>query len=281
METRTGILSGPPSEVPDANEMDRIADASRGTVEEMADMIGRLEDTAIPIPRSEWTVGEAGAHLAFAAIGFSLFARGLYYPYGDGTPQGLADANEAALLGFSERGGPELAAHLREGTRNFLAEVAVRPPDQVCHSPLGEMPLGTLASYFLGHNLMHGVAVSAALDEDFVFRAEHMPLIWPFVCYAFQGPLVDPEAFAGVSACVEIGVRDAFDFAIVFRDGKATLSASAPGPVDCRIDADALHFFLVLIKVLTVQEAIDLGKFSISGPNPDLALRFMEFFYVP
>lgn len=281
MEITSPTLSGPPGQMPGEAEMDRIAAASRGTVEEIANMIGKLEDTGIPIPRSEWTVGETGAHLAFAAIGFSMFARGLYYPYGDGTPQGLADANEMSLLGFSERGGPELAAHLRQGTRNFLAELAVRPPDQECHSPVGVMSLGTLASYFLAHNLMHGVALSAALKEDFVFRAEHMPLIWPFVCYAFQGPLVEPEANVQLSACIEIGVRDAFDFAITFRDGKATFSSSATDTADCRIDADALHLFLVLIKVLTVQEAIDLGKFSVSGPNPELALRFMDFFYVP
>src|SRR5918992_5746368 len=140
MEKPIGTRAAPPGEVPNVDEMERIAAAAHATVEELAEMIGKLEDTGVPIPRSEWTVGEAGAHLAFAAIGFSLFARGLYYPYGDGTPQGLAGANEEALYGFAERGGPELAAHLREGTRNFLAEVATRPPDQTCHSPLGEMP---------------------------------------------------------------------------------------------------------------------------------------------
>jgi SCP-2 sterol transfer family protein len=281
MERSVGTMSAPPSPVPGEEETRRIAEASKAIVDELAGMIGGLQDTSIPIPRSEWTVGETGAHLAYAAIGWSMFARGMFYPHGDGTPQSFADANEIGLMGFPERGGLQLAGHLLDGTRNFLAEVEVRPSDQNCHSPLGELPLGTLTSYFLAHNLMHGCAVSAALNEDFVFRAEHMPHIWPFICYAFQGPLVDPEALEGVSACVKFSLTDAFDFAIVFRNGEAAIVPEAGLPADCHIEVDAVHFFLVLVKLLSVQEAVDLGRLAISGPKPDLGLRFMDFFYVP
>jgi len=281
MERNLGTVIAPSGPIPGADETRRIAEASKVTVDELAGMIGSLEDTSIPIPRSEWTVGETGAHLAYAAIGFSMFARGLFYPHGDGTPQSLADANEIGLMGFPERGGPELAGHLLEGTRNFLAEVEVRPSDQICHSPVGQLPLGTLTSYFLTHNLMHGCAVSAALSEDFVFRAEHMPHVWPFICYAFQGPLVDRDALEGVSARVKVSLTDAFDFAITFGNGEAALSLEAGGPADCQLEVDAVHFFLVLIKLLSVQEAVDLGKLTISGANPELGLRFMDFFYVP
>lgn len=244
-------------------------------------MLANLDDTAIPIPRSEWTVGETGAHLAFAAIGFSMFARGLFYPYGDGTPQSLADANETALMGFTERAGPELAHHLLEATRNFLAEVGTRSPDQSCPSPLGEMPLGTLTSYFLAHNLMHGCAMSAALNEDFVFRAEHLPYVWPFLRYALEGPMIDPEALGDTSACVQVRVPDAFDFAISFSNREAKLLRSPPASVDCTIEVDAVHLFLILTKMLSVQEVIDLGRLTVSGPDPGLAVRFMDFFFIP
>lgn len=280
METNSRSIDHPIVDVDD-EQMYRIAASSKVTMEELAGMIGGLADTSIPIPRSEWTVGETGSHLAYAAIGWSIFARGLYYPHGDGTPQSFAEANEVGLMGFPERGGPQLAGHLLEGTNNFLNEVAVRPSDQKCFSPLGELSLGTLTSYFLTHNLMHGCAVSAALGKDFLFRAEHLAQIWPFVCYAFQGPLVESAAFAHQTACVQFNVTDAFDFGVRFENGEVTIDPGAGLPADCHIEVDALHFFLVMIKMLTVREAVDLGRLTISGPKPELAFKFTDFFFVP
>ena len=160
-----------------ADDMLRVGETARGVVEEIASMLQGVEDTSIPVPRSEWTVGDHGAHLAYTNIGFGMFAMGLEYPFGDGTRAGLAEANESFLYGFDERGGPELAQHLRVGVKNFLAQVAVQPPDKECFSPLGRMPLSTLTSYFLIHNLMHGAAISAGLNRPFPARPEHMPIV--------------------------------------------------------------------------------------------------------
>ncbi|MGQ0678106.1 MAG: SCP2 sterol-binding domain-containing protein [Actinomycetota bacterium] len=270
-----------PAALAGGGEVALIAQSSLDVVEQLSGMIEQLADTSLPIPRSEWTVGETGAHLAYAAIGFSLFARGLVYPHGDGTPQSLAEANEVGLMSFSERNGAKLAGHLREGTRNFLKEVAVRPPDQICYSPVGELPLGTLSAYFLAHNLMHGCAVTAALSRDFLFRPEYLAQAWPFFCYAFRGPLVQSAAFAGKNECVQFQIADAFDFALSFKDGGTSVDPVPSQPADCVIELDALHFFLIFIKLLSVREVVNLGRATISGADPDLAYRFMDYFYVP
>lgn len=280
MESTLGSTRHQVIEVDDS-QMRLIAASAEVTVRELAEMIGGLAGTSIPVPRSEWTVGETGSHLAYAAIGWSIFARGLHYPHGDGTPQSFAEANEVGLMGFPERGGPQLAGHLLEGTKNFLAEVAVRPSDQPCFSPLGELSLGELTSYFLAHNLMHGCAVSVALGKDFLFRPEHLAQIWPFIRYAFQGHLVESAIFENLAVCVHFSVTDAFDFGVRFENGVVTIDPGNGLPADCHIEVDALHFFLVMIKMLTVREAVDLGRLTVSGPNPELAFKFTDFFFVP
>src|SRR5687767_1551974 len=177
-------LTHAPSELgsnPTREQISRNTEAAREVVLKVAGMLDGLADTSIPVPRSEWNVGEQGAHIAFANIGFGMFAMGLEYPYSDGTQAGLAEENEVSLIGFPERDGTALAQHLRTGVDNFVGAIKVGNPDQVVTTPLGRMPLGTLSSYFLIHNLMHGCAISSGLNRDFPFEPEHLPMLWPLI----------------------------------------------------------------------------------------------------
>ncbi len=260
-------------------EVDRNTEAAREVVLKIADMLDGLEDTDIPVPRSEWTVGEQGAHIAFTNIGFGMFAMGLEYPYGDGTKDGLAEANDIGLMSFPERDGTALAQHLRVGVHNFISAVSTSSVHQVCDSPLGAMPLGTLTSYFLIHNLMHGCAISFGLVEHFPFKAEHLEMVWPLVQHAFPN-WVNPSTSEGVTGSAQVVVGD---FEAVFRMENSELSV-LPGdatPVDCVVEAEPTHFFFVLVKILTVQEAIDLGHMKVSGTDPDLFARIMNALDVP
>src|SRR5437899_361284 len=121
-----------------------------------ADMVRSLSDLNIPIPHSEWTVGEAAAHLAFTTIGMAMMARGMEIPYGDGTREGLALANEVALEGFTERDGAVLAQRMMDATAMLFAEATVQPPDRICTTPMGTMPIEGLTSYHIVHHSMHG-----------------------------------------------------------------------------------------------------------------------------
>jgi hypothetical protein len=263
-----------------ADDMLRVGETARGVVEEIASMLQGVEDTSIPVPRSEWTVGDHGAHLAYTNIGFGMFAMGLEYPYGDGTRAGLAEANESFLYGFDERGGPELAQHLRVGVKNFLAQVAVQPPDKECFSPLGRMPLSTLTSYFLIHNLMHGSAISAGLNRPFPARPEHMPMVWPLLVHAFP-TFVTESSMRGLLGCVHVHVKGVLD-AVFEMDGSRLVLLDAPtGSVDCYVEAEPVHYFLVMMKMLTVEEAVALEQISISGADPALFGRMMDAIDVP
>lgn len=273
-------VSGTVTANPGYEEIERNTEAAREVVLKMAGMLDGLADTNIPVPRSEWTVGEQGAHIAFANIGFGMYAMGLEYPHGDGTRAGLAEANDVALYGFPVRDGSELAGHLRQGIENFIAAVKSGSPDQDCPSPLGHMPLGTLTSYFLIHNLMHGCAIASGLNQDFPVEPRHLIQVWPLILHAFPS-FVDHGAAAGLKGCVQVRVPGALEFSFAIEDSQLSVLPPNSRPADCVVTAEAVHFFLVLVKILSVQEAVDLGHMQVSGADPGLFARLMNAIDVP
>ncbi|MGH2721353.1 MAG: maleylpyruvate isomerase N-terminal domain-containing protein [Actinomycetota bacterium] len=263
-----------------AVDMDELAQAARAVAGRVAAMVRDLPDTDIPIPRSEWTVGEAAAHLSYANLGMAMMARGLAIPHGDGTQAGLAEANDAALEGDPLRDGPGLAARLVEGARLFFEEVAAQPPGSMCPTPMGEMEIGIFSSYLLMHQLMHGCAIASALGEPYPFEARHLGLVWPFVQYVL--PLLVNERAGGLDACVELRLRDgSFGFALMFDGGGLTAARAPTRPVDCTLTADPLPGFLTLVRILPLEAAVADGSVTMSGPRPDLGLRLPELFDMP
>lgn len=265
---------------PTHEQVAQNSEAAREVVLKVADMLDGLADTAIPVPRSEWNVGEQGAHIAFANIGFGMYAMGLEYPYSDGTQAGLAEENEVSLIGFPERDGTALAQHLRTAVDNFIGAVKAGDPDQEVSTPLGKMPRGTLSSYFLIHNLMHGCAISSALNHDFPVQPEHLPMLWPLITAKFN-QFVNPSASRGVSGTVHVSVPGYLETTFRMEDSQLTILPGFQGAADCRVEADPTHFFLVIIKLLSVSEAVDLGHIKTSGANPLLFGRIMNAVDVP
>ncbi|WWM27571.1 hypothetical protein QBW33_28165 [Streptomyces sp. B21-104] len=74
-----------------------LADALRATAEEIAQLLRRAPDTGAAVPGLVWTVGELAAHLAQANELMADVAAGRPRRHGDGTPEGIAAANEQAL----------------------------------------------------------------------------------------------------------------------------------------------------------------------------------------
>lgn len=105
----------------------QVGNAAGRVAERVADMIRDLTDTSIRIPHSQWTVGEAAAHLAYTSVGMAIIVRGIEVEHGDGTRKGLAEANAVSLEGFTEREGAVLADRIVEGARVCLAEAAAQP----------------------------------------------------------------------------------------------------------------------------------------------------------
>jgi uncharacterized protein (TIGR03083 family) len=261
-------------------DRERLSAAAIRAVERIAGMVRDLPDTGIPIPGSEWTVGETAAHLAFTNIGLAIMARGLFIPYADGTPEGFAEANAGSLEGYPDRDGAVLAGRIVDGMRAFLAEAAAQPPGRLYETPMGTMDMDTFASYALTHNLMHGCAIADGLGAPYPFEPDHAAMVWPFLAHAIP-LMLDRGAAGGLDATIELRVDNIVSRTLVFGGGKVTVGTTAPGPVDCSITADPLTFFLVIVKLVSVADAVRRGGLKISGPRPELGPMLPSFYEVP
>ena len=97
-----------------------------------------------PDPRGRVELGEAAAHLALANELMAELAAGQARPYGDGTPQSLAAANERSLAGFGERGAEPLAAMIVRHADACVKALEQRPADRGRgHSAGLDEPAGT------------------------------------------------------------------------------------------------------------------------------------------
>jgi hypothetical protein len=261
-------------------EMAVVQQAAETIAGRVAAVVRDIPDVNLRIPHSEWNVGEAAAHLAFANLGMAMMARGLEIPYGDGTREGLAVANEIALEGFTERDGAVLADRMVAGARMVFDEARAQPPDRICATPMGPMPVETLVSYLAVHEAMHGSAIATAVGAPWPFDPEHVAIMWPFISYVMPR-VVDPVQIAGVSACYELHFGDDFTCALMVDDGSVQAALIPSRTPDCIVSGDAHVLFLVIVKVLTMQGAVDADDLQLSGPNPELGFRMADYFNIP
>jgi hypothetical protein len=260
--------------------MAAVQQAAETIAGRVAAMVREIPDVNLRIPHSEWSVGEAAAHLAFANLGMAMMARGLEIPYGDGTREGLAVANEIALEGFTERDGAVLADRMVAGARMVFDEARAQPPDRICATPMGPMPVETLVSYLAVHEAMHGSAIATAVGAPWPFDPEHVAIMWPFLAYVLPR-VPDLRQIAGVTACFELRFGDVLHCALMIDDGVVRMDLTPARPPDCIVAGDAQSLFLVFVKVLTIKEAVDAGDIVLSGPRSELGLKLPDLFNVP
>jgi hypothetical protein len=261
-------------------DMVAVQQAAETIAGRVAAMVRDLPDVNIWIPHSEWRVSEAAAHLAYANIGMAMMARGLEIPHGDGTREGLAIANEIALEGFTERDGTVLADRMVAAARMVFDEARAQPPDRICPTPMGPMPVETLTSYLVVHEAMHGSAIASAVGAPWPFDPEHVARMWPFLSYVLPR-VADVREIGGLTACFELHFGDVLRCALMMNDGVVSMALTPTRPADCIVAGNAQSLFLVMVKVLTMQGAVDAGDIALSGPRPDLGLRLPDFFNVP
>lgn len=264
---------------PPAGLVERRA-ACEAVARRIAAMLRSGVDPNRPIPHSEWTVGEAAAHLAFTTLGLGMMARGIQIPYGDGTREGLQEANLVALEGYSERDLQVLADELLTHTGIVFDEASAAPPDQICVTPMGTVGIDGLTAYVLTHQAMHGSAISTALGAPLPFEPDDVALMWPFIRHAL-GQVLVPELATDLVATFAFQVTGTFSFGLRLGNGALESMSPAPAQADCVISGDAQALFLLLIKILDVEEAIKEGRLRLSGPRAELGFYLMDLFNIP
>ncbi|AOR36645.1 sterol-binding protein [Streptomyces fodineus] len=261
---------------------DGLGQAIRSTAEEIATLVRSASDTALAVPGSQWTVGEAAAHLAMANELMADLAAGRERPYGDGTPQSLAEANAESLAVFAERRAEPLATMITEQAEAFLDALSRPAADGPAPAtPLGLMNRSVLASYLLTHMLGHGYDLARALKRSHMVDRARVGLCMPFML-SVMPRVADPAATAELTARYRIRLRGGETFGVSLADGAVQVTPGEPAQrADCTILLDPVAFLLIALGRLNPWRAIAQGHVLAWGPRPWLAPRFPTLFTAP
>lgn len=262
-----------------------LAGAIRQTAGDISTLLNSAPGTTMPVPDSQWTVGEAAAHLALANELMADLAAGRRRPYGDGTPQSLAVANAETLATFGQRDAQPLASMITEQAGLFLdaVDLAARDDnvgDTVPVTPLGPMDRPVLASYLLTHMLGHGYDLARALKRPHMIDRARVGLCMPFML-SVMPRVVDPDAVADLTARYAVRLRGGVAFGVSVYDGAVHVSPTPPERPDCTILIEPVAFLLIGLGRRNPWLAIGQGQVLAWGRRPWLAPRFPTLFTAP
>ncbi|WP_443055057.1 maleylpyruvate isomerase family mycothiol-dependent enzyme [Streptomyces sp. NBC_00691] len=260
-----------------------LAEAIRGTAEDIAAVLRAApggDGAALPVPRSTWTLGEAAAHLAQANALMADLAAGHERPYGDGSPGGIAEANERALAGFGERAPGPLAEMIAAQAEAFLVSVERRDPEELLATPLGVMRPAVLGSYLLTHMLGHGYDLALAVGRPHMLDAHRVDLTLPFMIEAMPR-VTDPAAVDGLTARFAVRLRSGPAFGVIITDGVVETTHEPSARPDCTILTEPVAFLLLGLGRVDPWPVIARGKALGWGRKPWLAPRFPRLFRAP
>ncbi|MFF4835365.1 maleylpyruvate isomerase family mycothiol-dependent enzyme [Streptomyces sp. NPDC001315] len=262
-----------------------LARGIRETAGDIATLLKSASDTTVPVPDSEWTVGEAAAHLALANELMADLAAGHERPYGDGTPQSLATANAQSLATFGERGAQPLASMITKQADTFLDAVERSARDESAAAPALVTPLGpmnrhVLASYLLTHMLGHGYDLARALKRPHMIDRDRVGLCMPFML-SVMPRVVDPAAIADLAVRYAIRLRGGAAFGVTLGDGAVHVTPTPLERPDCTILIEPVTFLLIALGRRNPWRAIGQGQVVAWGRKPWLAPRFPTLFTAP
>jgi uncharacterized protein (TIGR03083 family) len=257
-----------------------LGGAIRDTAEEIAALLHPGVDMTLPVPRSQWDVGEAAAHLAQANELMADIAAGHARSYGDGTPQSLAAANERALAEFGERGAEPLAAMIVAQADAYLKAMNESATEGTVVTPLGPMSLGVLGSYLLTHMLGHGYDLARALGRPHMIDRARVELTLPFMITAMPR-VTDTDRTANLTARYAIRLWGGGRFGVTVSDGAVSVDSQPPARPDCTILIEPVTFLLMALGRRDQWGAIAQGRILVRGRKPWLAPRFPALFTAP
>jgi hypothetical protein len=247
----------------------------------IGDLLRPLQDTSKPVPNTQWTIGETGAHLAFAKDLMARMVMGEALTYSDGTREGLAAANMESLGGFTERNGAALAEMIEASVDAFFRTAEALPEGSRRASPLGPLPVEVYSSYVLSHLLMHGESMARALGKPSIMDRESVLAAMPFIIFAMER-FVDPRTTRDLTAAFALHLRgEDRTYYITFDRGEPRFTSEKVRRVDCHISADPVALLKVGFRIIRQWGPIATFKLTTWGPKPWLAFRFAGLFLPP
>jgi hypothetical protein len=167
-------------------------------------LIGSMTDLGIPIPGSEWTVGEAAAHVAVGAELYAQYAQGMERPASMDRAD-LAESRRHKRAELMTRGTRQLGADLQLGIETFLAATKDRAAEDLLPWHEGALPCITMTGLLIGEQLLHGYDIAQALGVEWPIGEQPDRLTVQALLPLLPG-LVDGEAATTINAAYELAI---------------------------------------------------------------------------
>jgi uncharacterized protein (TIGR03083 family) len=269
--------------------------ATRGALErvggQVAELVRSLSDTSRRIPGSEWTVGDAAAHLVVVFTVYGAAVEGSqaewtqpYVDAGGATRDRLASGSSRTVLELPRHDAGALSGLLAERLEAFLAAIATRSAHEVVSTPWYgpgiTRNLATLTGVGLGELVVHGYDMARAVGKPWPIEACDARLV--LSAAAAMLPLfVDANKARGVTASYKIHIRGGPSLVVRIVEGTARVEPSSSSPVDCHLSVDPLAFLLVGYGRIGQWGPIAKGQLVAWGRKPWLGLKFKNLFLNP
>ncbi|HWD71362.1 MAG TPA: maleylpyruvate isomerase family mycothiol-dependent enzyme [Actinomycetota bacterium] len=282
MEASHKAATGPPN---GGIDRARLHDALTATGDRLAYLVRHLPDTAVPVPKSDWTVGDIAAHVLLGHRLYTSLINGGSSPF-TGRDSFFTDGEARSPVSaqmvpdFPERDGARLADLLVEETRALLEAAARYPDSHVVRWHWMDIEVGPFTCMALFHAIEHGHDIARALRRRFRIDPADARLALEGL-KAILPAFLDKEAARGLTACLELRVRGGSQVFLLIDEGEASLHSSAPRGVDCRLSADPVAFLLVATGKVSQWGPIARGKLVAWGRKPWLAMQLTTLFPSP
>lgn len=256
-----------------------------------AALLASIPDPGLRVTNSAWTVGEVGAHLAVALVGFTEAVGGEYatvspYIRPAGTfADRLSGVTAGTLTIERERDPRALAATIVERVDGFLAATAgISGHERVATPWYGEgasLGVASATAMLAGEQLIHGYDVAKTVGHAWPISVPDAHLLVRAITSML--PLAaNPATTANLHATYGVTVRQGGPaFRVRVDRGTVTVDANGAGPVDCHLSADPVTFVLVGYGRIGQWGPIARGGLRAWGRRPWLAFRFTNLFFNP
>ena len=255
-----------------------------------ASLLRSAPDPARRVRRSEWSVGEVGAHLALGLLAFIEALGGddrTVGPYlGPGTfAERLAAVTSGTLELEASRDPGTLAALILERVDAFLVASRSMAADEVVptpwYGPGAGLPVATVTALLVGEQLVHGWDLAMTLGRAWPVAVPEAHLVIRMVT-SMMPLAANPATTSGLRAVFGVAVRQGGPrFVVAVDRGTVTVEPWGSRPVDCHLSAHPVALMLVGYGRIGQWAPIARGRLSAWGRRPWLALRFTNLFYNP
>ena len=264
------------------NDMAAVRAALSRVSDELCTLLATAPTADVPVPRSDWNVGEVTAHIAVGTEAYVGYLSGVTEPFVDVTDiahGSLARSNAARLGAEPERRLVDLTQRVRAASAALLEQTEGREGDEVVAWHGQPIALGDMLGIGLAEYLLHGRDIATALSRPWTIRPDDARLVLA-TALGLLPLLVDPVTTATVSARYDVRVRGGVRRAVIITSGELNVLDDEP-PVDCHVSADPVALLLIAYGRRSQWVPILTGRLTAWGRKPWLGLRLASYLVTP